>query len=125
MALVLSEVTVFYPVCDAVSLIIGATFSEMGLPKIRSSGVCFASMANSIYPLEDNFIATCTLTSVLMPSQQTDLVFTNWTINGDSLQPCMCLPGYEFIDRTTSVQYRDMHVCACMHIHVHISQGRF
>ena len=47
-----------------------------------------------------------------MPSQQTDLVFTNWTINGDSLRPCMCLPGYEFIDRTTSVQYRGMHVCA-------------
>ena len=121
----LLEVTVFYPVCDAVSLIIGARFSEMGLPGVTSYGVCFANMAISINPLVDSFNATCTLTSILIPSQQTDRLFTNWTDSGDALQPCMCLPGYEFIDRSTLVQCRGMyaHVCMhafmCMHVNMH------
>ena len=116
----LSEVTVFYPVCDAVSLIIGTRFSEIGLPGVTASGVCFASMAISINPFVDSFNATCTLTSMLTPSQQTDQLFTNWTDSGDALQPCMCLPGYEFIDRSTSVQCRGMYahvICTCIHVH--------
>ena len=112
--IVLSEVTVFYPVCDAISLSIGANFSEMGLPGVTSSGVCFANMAISINPLKDNFTATCKLTSMMMSSQQTDQLFTNWTINGDGLQPCMCLPGYEFIGRATSMQCRGV----CMYARV-------
>ena len=115
----LSEVTVFYPVCDAISLSIGVSFSEMGLPGVTSSGMCFANMAISINPLEDSFNATCTLTSMMMSSQQTDLLFTNWTINGDALQPCMCLPGYEFIGRATSMQCQGVSlclVCACMSV---------
>ena len=110
----LSEVTVFYPVCDAFSRNIGASLSAMGLPGVTSSGVCFANMAVGINPLENNFTATCTLTSILMPSQQTDQVFTNWTINGDALQSCMCLPGYEFIDRTTSEQCQGVCLILCV-----------
>ena len=68
----LSEVTVFYPVCDAVLLDVGADFSELGFPGNTSSGVCFTNMAIGINPLENSFTATCTLTSMLMSSQQTD-----------------------------------------------------
>ena len=104
----LSEVTVFYPVCDAVLLDVGANFSELGFPGDTSSGVCFTNMAIGINPLENSFTATCTLTSMLMSSQQTDRLFTNWTINGDTLPQCMCLPGYEFTNRTTLSQCRGM-----------------
>ena len=104
----LSEVTVFYPVCDAVLLDVGTNFSVLGFPGDTSSGVCFTNMAISINPLENSFTATCTLTSMLMSSQQTDRLFTNWTINGNALPQCMCLPGYEFTNRTTSSQCRGM-----------------
>ena len=122
--IILSEATVFYPVCDAVSLNIGASFSEMGLPGVTASGACFANMAVSINPLVNSFNATCILTSELIPSQLTDLLFTNWTDDGNALQPCMCLPGYEFIDRTALVQCRGVCmtvcvstcVCVCMHV---------
>ena len=102
----LSEVTVFYPVCDAILLLdIGVNFTEMGFPDNTSSGVCFANMAISINPLENSFTATCTLTS------QTDQVFTNWTVNGNSLPECMCLPGYQFTNRITSLHCQGMYVC--------------
>ena len=119
----LSEVTVFYPVCDAISLSIGASFSEMGLPGVTSSGMCFANMAISINPLEDSFTATCILTSMMMSSQQTDLLFTNWTIDSDDLQSCMCLPGYEFTDRTTSIQCRGvcMYTRVCVMLCLYVS----
>ena len=104
----LSEVTVFYPVCDAILLDIGVNFSEMGFPDDTSSGVCFANMAISIDPLENSFTATCTLTS------QTDQVFTNWTVNGNSLPQCICLPGYEFTNRITSLQCQGMFLCMCV-----------
>ena len=107
----LSEVTVFYPVCDAVLLDIGANFSVLGFPGDTSSGVCFTNMAISINPPENSFTATCTLTSMLMSSQQTDQLFTNWTINGNALPQCMCLPGYEFTNRTISLQCRGMCMC--------------
>ena len=108
----LSEVTVFYPVCDAILLNFGANFSEMEwFPDDISSGVCFANMAISINPLENSFTATCTLMSMLNPSQQTDRLFTNWTINGTALPQCMCLPGYEFTNRTTSLQCQGTCVC--------------
>ena len=106
--IVLSEVTVFYPVCDAILLDVGANFSELGLPGDTSSGVCFTNMAIGINPLENSFTATCTLTSMLMSSQQTYQLFTNWTINGNALPQCMCLPGYEFTNRATSLQCRGM-----------------
>ena len=101
----LVEVTVFYPVCDAILLNIGVNFSEMGFPDDTTSGVCFANMAISINPLENSFTATCTLTS------QTDQVFTNWAVNGNSLPQCMCLPGYEFTNRTTLLQCQGMCMC--------------
>ena len=110
----LSEVTVFYPVCDAVLLDVGANFSVLGFPGDTSSGVCFTNMAISINPLENSFTATCTLTSMLLSSQQTDQLFTNWTINGDALPQCMCLPGYEFTNRITSLQCRGIHMHACV-----------
>ena len=68
----LVEVTVFYPVCDAILLGFGANFSKMAFPEDVSSGVCFANMAISINPLENSFTATCTLMSMFHPSQQTD-----------------------------------------------------
>ena len=107
----LSEVTVFYPVCDAVLLDVGASFSGLGFPGDTSSGVCFSNMAIGINPLENSFTATCTLTSMLMSSQQTDQLFTNWTINGNALPQCMCLPGYEFTNRTSSLQCQGMCMC--------------
>ena len=113
----LSEVTVFYPVCDAVLLDVGANFSVLGFPGDTSSGVCFTNMAISINPLENSFTATCTLTSMLMSLQQTDQLFTNWTYNGNALPQCMCLPGYEFTSRTTSLQ------CRGIAIHVYSSYG--
>ena len=110
--IVLVEVTVFYPVCDPILVDVGANFSVLGFPGDTSSGVCFTNMAISINPLENSFTATCTLTSMLMSLQQTDQLFTNWTINGDALPQCMCLPGYEFTNRTTSLQCRGMCMCA-------------
>ena len=107
----LSEITVFYPVCNEVLLDVGANFSVLGFPGDTSSGVCFTNMAISINPLENSFTAMCTLTSMLMSSQQTDQLFTNWTINGDALPQCMCLPGYEFTNRTTSLQCQGMCMC--------------
>ena len=107
----LSEVTVFYPVCDAILFDVGANFSVLGFPGDTSSGVCFSNMAISINPLENNFTATCTLTSMLLSSQQTDRLFTNWTINGNALPQCMCLPGYEFTNRTSSLQCQGMCMC--------------
>ena len=103
----LSEVTVFYPVCDAILLDIGVNFSQLGLPGDTSSGVCFPNLAISIDPLENSFTATCTLTS------QTDQVFTNWIVNGNALPQCMCLPGYEFTNRTTSLQCQGMFMYVC------------
>ena len=44
----LSEVTVFYPVCDVVLLDVGANVSELGFPGDTSSGVCFTNMAIGI-----------------------------------------------------------------------------
>ena len=110
----LSEVTVFYPVCDTILLDFGVNFTELAFPEDVFSGVCFANMAISINPLENNFTATCTLTSMLNPSQQTDRLFTNWTINGNALPQCMCLPGYEFTNRTTSSQCQGMYTCVCV-----------
>ena len=99
------EVTVFYPVCDAVVLKVGTSFLEIGLPGIASFGVCFANMVISIEQLVDSFTATCMPTSKLMPPQQTDRLFTSWTDSGDALQPCICLPGY-------ILSYHD-HFCMC------------
>ena len=109
----LAEVTVFYPVCDPILVDVGANFSVLGFPGDTSSGVCFTNMAISINPLVNNFTATCTLTSMLISSQQTDRLFTNWTINGNALPQCMCLPGYEFTSRTTSLQCQGMCISVC------------
>ena len=117
----LSEVTVFYPVCDTISLEFGVTFSEMGLPGVTSSGVCLANMAISINPLGDSFNATCTLTLGFMPSQQTDRLFTNWSVNDSTLPQCMCLPGYEFTNRTTLSQCQGVYMCNANNIHSYVT----
>ena len=71
-------------------------------------------MAIGINPLKNSFTATCILTSMLMSSQQTDQLFTNWTINGDALPQCMCLPGYEFTSKTSSLQCRGIAIYICI-----------
>lgn len=94
----LSEITVYYPICDVVSFDFGANFSMDQLPGGTSVGSCFANMAVDINTSSGPFNATCT---VSMPSWNE--LLTNWTINGDS-SGCMCLPGYQFTSRTTTNQ---------------------
>ena len=113
----LFEVTVFYPVCDAVSLEFGANFSKMGHPGDTSSGVCFGKMAISLNPLKDTFNAKCTVTSI--PSQIKDQLYTNWIIDDNALRRCMCQPGYEFSNSNLSTsQCRGMHMCSYIHVYV-------
>ena len=95
----LSEVTVFYPVCDNVSLDFGATFTEMRFPGETSTGRCFTNMATDLNAPNDSFVATCVLNSYSSITQ--NRVFTNWTISGGPSR-CMCLPGYEFNSSTNS-----------------------
>ena len=108
----LFEVTVFYPVCDAISLEFGATLAKIGFPGDTSSGVCFNKMAISLNPLTVMFNATCTVN--LISSQTKDQLYTNWTINDNILQQCMCQPGYEFTNSITTSQ------CQGMYAFVHV-----
>ena len=90
----LSEVSVFYPICDAISFDFGANFSEIGFPGDPGvpgdtvTGTCFTNMATSKNPLDNSVTATCTVSH-----SQSEL-----DIEWISPSPCMCLPGYEFID---------------------------
>ena len=89
----LLDITVFYPVCDNVSLDFGATFTEMRFPSETSTGRCFTNMATDLNAPDDSFVATCVLNTYSSMTQNE--VLTNWTICGGPSR-CMCLPGYEF-----------------------------
>ena len=108
----LSEVTVFYPVCDNVSLDFGATFTELRFPGETSIGRCFTNMAIDLNAPNDPFVATCVLNTY--SSMTRNEVFTNWTIS-DGPSHCMCLPGYEFIGSSSSSQ---CHGELSAHVHV-------
>ena len=110
----ISKVTVFYPVCDNVSLDFGATFTEMRFPGETSTGRCFANMAVNLDAPHDPFVATCVLNSHSSMTQNE--VFTNWTIS-DGPSRCICLPGYEFNDSSSSSQCQGVwsaYVCVCI-----------
>ena len=89
-----SEVVVYYPTCDVISLELGANFSMNQLAGSTSVGSCFANMAIDLSTPNDPLIATCTVRL-----SQNEL-FTNWTITNGSSR-CMCLPGYRFTSPTT------------------------
>ena len=85
------ELSVFYPVCDAISLELGANFTNTRFPGENSTGMCFPNMAIDINSPNAPFNATCNVTKM----SESELI-TNWTTrNGPSR--CMCLPGYEFV----------------------------
>jgi len=94
----LSEVTVFYPICDAISLEAGANFTATH-PGETSNGICFSNMAINLPP---SFEATCTLTF-----HSESALSTRWTIDGRPLQ-CMCVPGYVYRSSSSEVQCEGM-----------------
>ena len=94
------EVVVYYPICDSISLELGADFPINELPG-NSFGSCFTNMA--INPNTPNIAATCTVRL-----SQNEL-FTNWIISNGSSR-CMCLPGYRFTSPTTIDQCEGMYV---------------
>ena len=81
----ITEVIVYYPVCDSTSLDFGANFLTTQFPGGTSVGSCFTNMAIYLHSINDSFEATCTLNN--------NESLTNWTINGGP-SGCMCLPGY-------------------------------
>ena len=102
-----SEVTVFYPVCDHVSLDLGANFTVTRFSDETASGTCFDNMAINIDVPDESFSATCTLEIVRDVGTMPTEIITSWTINGDSRR-CMCLPGYEFISNISTSQCQGM-----------------
>ena len=110
------EVAVYYPICDSISLELGANFSMNRLPG-DSVGLCFTNMATDLNTPNDPLIATCTV-SLSQRISQNEL-FTNWIISNDSSR-CMCLPGYKFTSPTTVDQcegiqkiYMAIRLCIC------------
>ena len=118
-----SEVTVFYPVCDSVSLDFGANFAETRFPDESATGTCFDNMSISLDAPDEPFDATCRLDMVKDNSLTLVDVVTSWTIN-DGPSGCMCLPGYEFTGRTSTSQCQGMcmcvFVCVCVHVCVYV-----
>ena len=102
-----SEVTVFYPVCDPVSLDLGANFTVTRFLDETASGTCFDNMAINIDSPDESFDATCTLETLQDDGRMTTGVVTSWTINGGPHR-CMCLPGYEFISNISTSQCQGM-----------------
>ena len=98
-----SQVTVFYPVCDPVSLDLGANFTVTQFPDETASGTCFDNMAINIDTPDESFDATCMLETVRDDGVMPTDVVTCWTINGGPHR-CMCLPGYEFISNISTSQ---------------------
>ena len=94
----LSEVVVYYPTCDPISLELGANFSMNRLAGGTSVGSCFPNMATDLSTPNDTLIATCTVRLSRRIGQ--DELFTNWTISNGSSR-CMCLPGYKFTSPST------------------------
>ena len=95
------EVLVYYPVCDSISLDLGASFLTTQFPGGTSVGSCFANTSTDLLnPTNRSFEATCTLST----SSNNELL-ANWTVNGDP-SGCMCLPGYMFISRSSTEQCR-------------------
>ena len=117
-----SEVTVFYAVCDNVSLDFGANFAETRFPDETSSGTCFDNMVINVDAPNDSFDATCMLEIIRDDSSMPTIVITNWTVSGDPSRRCMCLPGYEFTDSTTTSQCRGVYMCVyvCVYVCVRI-----
>ena len=109
-----SEVTVFYPVCDSISLDFGANFTGTRFPDENTSGRCFNNMAISLDASDEPFNATCRLDMVRDDSSILVGVATSWTVDG-SPSGCMCLPGYEFTGRTSTSQCRGVCVCLCLY----------
>ena len=91
------EVVVYYPICNSISLELGANFSMNQLPG-DSVGLCFTNMAINLNTPNDPLTATCTVSGL----SQNEL-FTSWTISIGSSR-CMCLPGYRFTTLTTIEQ---------------------
>ena len=117
-----SEVTVFYPVCDSISLDFGANFAETRFPDESATGTCFDNMSISLDASDEPFNATCRLDMVRDDSSTLVGVVTSWTIN-DGPSGCMCLPGYEFTGRTSTSQCQGVcmcvFVCVCVRVCVH------
>ena len=113
----LSEVTVFYPVCDKVSLDFGANFTGMQFPNENANGRCFDNMTININAPNDSFNATCRLQYVTDNTLTVTGLFTKWKIIGGP-HGCTCVPGYQFISTKRSSQcegafpYRYLYVCA-------------
>ena len=97
----ISEVLVYYPVCDSISLDFGASFLTTQFPGGNSVGSCFTNMAIDLNSINDSFEATCTLSN--------NESLTNWTIN-EGPSGCMCLPGYRFISRSSTEQCEGMNI---------------
>jgi len=95
-----AEVSVYYPICDANSPLVGANFTRDGLPGETLSGTCFPNMAVNENILGGPFEAMCFL----------DEGARNTTWNTQ----CMCVPGYRFISRSVADQCEG--VCVCMHM---------
>ena len=108
------QVTVYYPICDAISHDFRAQFEMSQLPGGTSIGMCLTNMAINLNNPNDPFEATCTLTML----SQNEL-FTNWTVsNGPSR--CMCLPGYRevyrFDESLMPFYCEGKLVCLCMYV---------
>ena len=111
-----SEVTVFYPVCESFSLDFGANFTEARFPGETASGRCFENMSINIDIPDEPFDATCILETLQDDGSMPTNVITNWTISGGP-SGCTCLPGYGFTSRATTSQCRGVcvvSVCVCV-----------
>ena len=99
----ISDVLVYYPVCDSISLDLGANFSRQ-FPGDTSVGSCFPNMAFGQNITSDQLMATCTLNIRRDDGSMLQEVFANWVTDDGSASGCMCLPGYSFTSRTTTDQ---------------------
>jgi len=94
----LTEVVVYYPICDASSPMVGANFLRDGIPGETVNGMCYPNMATDVNMPARSFEAMCVLNG------RTSL--TSWN------RECICVPGYSFISRLGSNQCRGKY-CAC------------
>ena len=90
----ISEVVVYYPICDAIFLEFGLNFTKAQIPEGASLGSCFANMAMDLNATDDHVQAVCIL------RLDRDYLPT-WTVISENATGCMCIPGYRFISRTT------------------------
>ena len=119
-----SEVTVFYPVCDGISLDFGANFTEARFPDETASGRCFENMSINIDTPNEPFDATCILETLQDGGSMPTNVITNWTISGGP-SGCTCLPGYEFTSRATTSQCRGVCVVSVCVVYSVFSSSDF